>query len=103
VLRGRKLGGFKWRRQAPIGPYIVDFLCVERQLVVELDGGQHDPVDDAGRSRLLEARGFTVLRFWNNAVFEQQLTVLAVIFDALSSKQPRARSVARQSLQARRR
>jgi primosomal protein N' (replication factor Y) len=102
-LRNRALMGCKFRRQYPVGPYIVDFACVEYALVVELDGGQHDPVDDAGRSRLLEARGFTVLRFWNNAVFEQQLTVLAVIFDALSSKQPPARSAAGQSLPARQR
>ena len=102
-LRNRALMGCKFRRQHPVGPYIVDFACVEHGLVVELDGGQHDEATDAERTRLLEARGFTVLRFWNNAVFEQQLMVLAVIFDALSRKPPPAGSVVRDSLLVRRR
>jgi len=90
-LRNRALMGYKFRRQYPIGPYIVDFACPERRLVVELDGGQHDESKDAGRTRHLQAHGFMVLRFWNNDVFQQQDTVLAVILDALS--RPRSLSV----------
>jgi len=72
VLRHRKLGGWKWKRQVPRGPYIVDFLCVERLLVVELDGGQHADAQayDERRTAYLRNLGFRVLRFWNHAVIE---------------------------------
>ena len=83
-LRNRALMGCKFRRQCPIGPYIVDFACPARMVVVELDGGQHGAVRDAVRDRFLGQQGFTVLRFWNNEVFERQEEVLAMIFDALS-------------------
>lgn len=82
-LRNRALMGHKFRRQYPVGPYIVDFACVESRLILELDGGQHGDAKDAERTCHLEAGGFTVLRFWNNDVFEQQEMVLAAIFDAL--------------------
>lgn len=64
-LRGRKLDGYKFRRQAPIGPYIADFYCPAATLVVEIDGPVHDerPVRDEHRTRYLEARGIRVLRF----------------------------------------
>src|SRR5471030_1643361 len=64
-LRGRKLGGWKWRRQAPIGPFIVDFYCPAAQLVVELDGSHHLDQQgyDARRSRFLEGQGLRVVRF----------------------------------------
>lgn len=67
-LRDRQLAGAKFRRQHPIGPYIVDFLCLEQHLVVELDGGQHARRwrQDAKRDQWLESRGYRVLRFWNN-------------------------------------
>lgn len=69
-LRGRGLDGHKFRRQHPIGPYFGDFVNLERRLVVELDGGQHaDTVDaDADRTRLLQVRGFQVVRFWDHDV-----------------------------------
>ncbi len=64
--------GLKFRRQQPIGPYIVDFVSLERRLVVEVDGGQHDQPDlraaDDERTLWLERNGFRVLRFWNNEV-----------------------------------
>lgn len=86
-LRNRALIGCKFRRQHPIGRYIVDFACIERRLVVELDGGQHgDGPEDAGRMRGIEAFGYRVLRFWNNDVFERQEAVLSMIFDALHSR-----------------
>ena len=72
ALRNRQLGGWKWRRQVGIGPYIVDFLCMEAGLAVELDGGGHaeQVAYDARRTAVLEARGLRVLRFWNHGVFE---------------------------------
>lgn len=86
-LRNRALMGCKFRRQQPIGPYVVDFACLEKKLVVELDGGQHanDP-NDAPRSRWMEAKGYRLLRFWNNEALHEQQVVLAVIFEALESR-----------------
>jgi adenine-specific DNA-methyltransferase len=70
ALRGRRLGGWKWRRQVPRGPYFVDFLCAEAALVVEVDGGQHAEriAYDDRRTRCLETLGLRVLRFWNAEV-----------------------------------
>ena len=71
-LRARQLGGAKFRRQTPIGPYIVDFASFEHRLVVEIDGGQHNTPQgrqhDLRRTAWLESQGFRVLRFWNNQV-----------------------------------
>ena len=69
-LRNRRFLGVKFRRQVPVGPYIADFLCHTPALVVELDGGQHVEQQsyDAQRTRYLEAQGYRVLRYWNNAV-----------------------------------
>ncbi|MGH7164602.1 MAG: endonuclease domain-containing protein, partial [Nitrospiraceae bacterium] len=65
-LRLRQANGQKIRRQQPIGPYIADFVCFERTLIVEVDGGQHadSQCDDSNRTAWLEAQGFHVLRFW---------------------------------------
>lgn len=67
------MGGQKFRRQHPIGRYIVDFVCLEKKLIVELDGGQHSLQQnyDEERSAWLESRGYRVLRFWDNQVFEE--------------------------------
>ena len=70
ALRNRQLEDFKFRRQATIGRYVVDFLCIEAKLIVELDGGQHDVDADAARTAFLEAAGYHVLRFWNVDVVE---------------------------------
>ena len=68
-LRAKQLEGRKFRRQHPIGNYVVDFVCLEESLVVEVDGGQHaDYTEDAQRDRWLTAQGFKILRFWNNEV-----------------------------------
>lgn len=67
-LRDRRLDGWKFRRQAPVGTYIVDFLCPDAKLVVELDGGQHSAEADADRTQAIEAHGYLVIRFWNNDV-----------------------------------
>lgn len=84
-LRRRQLDGCKFRRQHPFGDYIVDFVCLERKVVVELDGSQHaENVEaDAVRTAFLEKGGFRVLRFWNNQVFEETDGVLEVILRGL--------------------
>ena len=80
-LRNRHLAGYKFRRQHPVGPYIVDFICPEACLVVELDGGQHQGQQhyDAARTAFLENRGLRVLRFWNDQVFSETEAVLEEI------------------------
>ena len=71
-LKARQLYGLKFRRQQPIGNFIVDFACFEKRIVIELDGGQHaiTKCKDIVRNKWLADEGFTVLRFWNNDVFE---------------------------------
>jgi very-short-patch-repair endonuclease len=84
ILRGRRLGGHKFRRQAPIGPYIVDFVCLAQKLVIELDGGQHaDNARDIKRDAWLQSRGYRVLRFWNAEVTSNGDAVLHAIAVAL--------------------
>jgi len=80
-LKGRQLEGCKFRRQHPYGNYILDFACLERALVVELDGSQHMETasKDNERTRFLEAAGFMVLRFWNNEVMGELDGLLEVI------------------------
>ncbi|MBL8578349.1 MAG: endonuclease domain-containing protein [Mesorhizobium sp.] len=69
ALRNKQLGGFKFKRQVPLDGYILDFVCFEAKLIVEVDGGQHAESDsDARRDRHFEAAGFGVLRFWNDDV-----------------------------------
>jgi len=89
-LRRRQLGGHRFRRQVPIDGYIADFACLEARLVVELDGGQHgDRLRyDEHRDRRISARGFRVLRFWDNQVFQETEAVLQAILDALNSNRP---------------
>jgi len=80
LLRDRRLGGFKFRRQEQLGRYIVDFVCFERKLVIELDGSQHaESAYDAERDAWLRSRDFVVLRFWNNEVFENPVGVLHAV------------------------
>jgi len=83
-VRNRQLGGYKFRRQVSIGPYIVDFLCLEVGLVVELDGGQHGPDVDAHRTVFLKAKNFHVIRFWNNDVLLNMEGVLSVVLGELA-------------------
>ena len=80
-LRNRRLLNHKFRRQFPIEPYIVDFVCLELKLIIELDGGQHaDQLDyDQYRSQYLGQKGFKVLRFWNNEIIENNEGVLETI------------------------
>jgi very-short-patch-repair endonuclease len=83
-LRGKRAGGHRFRRQVPLGPYIVDFACIKAQLVVEVDGSQHlNSKEDQERTAWLESRNFRVLRFWNNDVLQQTDSVLEAIGVAL--------------------
>jgi very-short-patch-repair endonuclease len=72
LLRNHKFYGYEFRRQYPIGDYIVDFICREKKIIVELDGGQHNELEnierDKKRTDFLESIGYKVLRFWNNDV-----------------------------------
>ncbi|WP_442482927.1 endonuclease domain-containing protein [Aeoliella sp. SH292] len=85
VLRGRRLGGLKFRRQLPIPPFIADFACIEHSLIVELDGGYHDYVaaSDASRQSYLEQQGWRVIRFTNDEVLENLEGVAVAICRSL--------------------
>jgi len=83
-LRRKQLEGFRFRRQHPMGPYVVDFFCADAMLIIEVDGGQHaDSATDAIRTRWLEQRGYRVIRFWNNDVLANTEGVLFSILEAL--------------------
>ena len=86
-LRNRGLAGHKFRRQYAIGPYIADFVCLERYLIIEADGGQHAEreVEDVRRTRFLESQGFKVLRYWNNDVLSHTESVLIAILNELNT------------------
>ncbi len=95
-LRAKRLNGYKFRRQQPIGEYIVDFVCMAYKLVIELDGGQHNEIlnksHDAKRTQYLEKLGYKVLRVWNNEIFSNLNGVLEYI---LCSLPPRGGGVGR--------
>ena len=84
-LRNRRLEGLKFRRQHPIEHYIVDFVCLERKLIIELDGGQHgEKVKyDERRTSCLQSRGYRVIRFWNHDVVNHLEVVLREIYKAV--------------------
>jgi very-short-patch-repair endonuclease len=86
-LRNRLLNGYKFSRQIPIGPYIVDFVCREKMLVIELDGTQHiESEHDAIRTRWLNANGYSVIRFWNEKILKERRAVLETILAVLSGQ-----------------
>ncbi len=89
LLRAKQLAGYKFRRQEPIGPYIVDFVCFRPPLIIELDGGQHDATTqrayDAQRTDWLATQGFKTIRFWNNQLLENEAGVLHEILGALGA------------------
>ena len=84
-LRFWQLHGYKFRRQQPIGNYIVDFVCLEKRVVVEVDGGQHGDQIDAQRDSWLRDEGFVVLRFWNHEVLNNMDAVKEMILKNLQS------------------
>jgi very-short-patch-repair endonuclease len=83
-LKAKRLDGLKFRRQQPIGTYIVDFVCFERKIIIELDGSQHalrsKTENDNKRDLWFEAQGYKVLRFWDNEVLANTLAVLEVVW-----------------------
>jgi very-short-patch-repair endonuclease len=93
VLRGRELDGLKFKRQVPIGRFVVDFACPEHHLIVEIDGSQHGAADraahDDDRSAQLQAMGYVVLRFWNSEVLTKIEGVAAAILDQLHRLGPK--------------
>ena len=89
ILRSRQFEGVKFRRQQPIGPFIVDFVCQEQRLIIEADGGQHaDSNSDASRTRFLESKGYRTLRFWNNDILQNLEGVAETILSALATPHP---------------
>lgn len=85
-LSQRQLKDAKFSRQIPVGPFICDFVCRERKLIIEVDGGQHaESKRDAARTAFLEAQGYRVIRFWNNDVLGNIDGVLQVIAAALQN------------------
>ena len=93
VLRGRRLCGLKFRRQYPIKPYIADFACVEKRLVIEIDGGYHDYVEekDKQRQEKIEALGWTVIRFPNEEVLDD-VDAIAIAIAKLVGLEPTFRA-----------
>lgn len=91
-LRLRQMNNFKFRRQHPIGKYIVDFICLDAKLIIELDGGQHADEQhlaaDLERSTWLEKQGFKILRFWNHEVLIDLSIVKEAIWNALKIDSP---------------
>jgi very-short-patch-repair endonuclease len=85
-IRRKQLYGCRFRRQVPLGPYVADFVCIERSLIVEVDGGQHSwrETQDLRRTAWLEAKGWRVVRFWNNEVMENIAGVLERLVIELS-------------------
>ncbi len=88
LLRHRRLSGFKFRRQHPIPPFVLDFYCHEARLAIEVDGGQHNEPEtqqqDTARTVFLARKGITVLRFWNHEVLQQEQAVLERVEEALT-------------------
>lgn len=86
-LRDRRMQGHKFRRQVPMSGYVLDFYCAEQKLAIELDGGQHNEMEnaqkDCKRDAALQAKGIQTLRFWNDQVFKETDAVAATIFAAL--------------------
>lgn len=86
-LRDRRIEGYKFRRQYIIGPFIVDFVCLEKKLVIEVDGGQHAEMmdEDFKRTEFLNNQGYTGLRFWSNEVLKETNSVLELISSHLTN------------------
>ena len=90
ALRTRRLENYKFRRQHPVGPFILDFACVEHRLVIEADGGQHDEnLADERRTAWLASKGWRVRRFWNNEILTNIEGFMDTIFRELERKECR--------------
>lgn len=88
VLRGRQLEGLKFRRQHPIPPYVADFCCIEKKLIIELDGSQHEVRSDTVRTRILRSQGWTLLRFWDHDVLRATEAVVVAIWNTVCGPYP---------------
>ncbi len=92
IIRCKQLAALRFRRQQPIGPYVVDFFCPSTKLIVELDGSQHGAGEaiayDEKRSRFLESKGYRVLRFWNDEVMKDRDLVAEAIYKAGTAQDP---------------
>jgi len=99
-IRLRQVEGYKFRRQQPIGKYIVDFVCLERKLVIEIDGGHHSLQSsyDEKRTIWLKSQGYRVLRFWNNGVLNEIETVLNEIYRGVNEYMGRIEHITTQQI-----
>jgi len=89
LLRSRQLNGAKFKRQQPIGPFIADFVCHERRLIIEADGGQHaESQTDQRRTHFLNSAGYRVLRFWNSDILGNPEGVFQIIAETLDTPHP---------------
>ncbi|MBR0903040.1 endonuclease domain-containing protein [Bradyrhizobium liaoningense] len=87
LLRDRRLSTYKFRRQVPIENYILDFVCFEKRLVIEIDGSQHaESPRDAIRDAALASKGFAIARYWNNDVLQQPVSVLEDVLAKLDAR-----------------
>lgn len=77
--------GTKFRRQYPIGPYFADIVCKEKMVVIEIDGGQHNPLSDKNRTDYIEAKNYRIIRFWNNDVLGNIEGVMTQIINTLNT------------------
>jgi very-short-patch-repair endonuclease len=86
-LQSKQINGVKFRRQQPIGPYIVDFVSFQQKLIIEIDGGQHsyksETISDEERTAELQKRGYKVIRFWNNEILQNPESVVENIIENL--------------------
>jgi very-short-patch-repair endonuclease len=89
-LRSKQLFGMKFHRQHPIGPFIVDFVCLEKKLVIEVDGGQHSKGSDKDlkRDEWLASEGYKVLRYWNDDVLKETKSVLEDVLSKIGDHPP---------------
>jgi very-short-patch-repair endonuclease len=98
LLRDRRFGAFKFRRQVPIGPFVADFACFQARLIIEADGGQHcESKADVRRDAWFAAHDFRVLRFWNAQILQQPHDVADAIYAALANPSPRSPVASRPS------
>ncbi len=88
LVRDRRLVGVKFRRQVPIGPYVADFASIQHRLAIEVDGGQHGSPSDQRRDSFLAARGWRVMRFWNNEVLQNRGGVLECLLHVTQEPSP---------------
>ena len=90
LLRGHSLAGFKFRRHHPVGRYIADFVCLEKKLIIELDGGQHakQTDNDQAREAKMSTLGFRTIRIWNHQLLQEREAAAALILEALTAPHP---------------